>query len=56
LSGGSSPFFRKKSDDCIEIDDSVEILDGMDISHSSTLKTVIFSSNSHLREINSFQQ
>jgi hypothetical protein len=60
LSGGSSDrsdcnFSRGKSEDVIEIEESVEIVRMSDFKGSHSLKRVIFSSDSHLREISGFQ-
>jgi hypothetical protein len=54
LSGGGSGFSRMKSGDCLKIDDSVEIISETDFQSCSSFKEVIFSSNSHLREIDGF--
>jgi hypothetical protein len=56
LSGGSSRFWLAKSDDCIEIDDSVEVIELNDFHNNSSLKKVVFSSGSHLRQIEGFQR
>jgi hypothetical protein len=56
LSGGCSNFSWMKSDDCVKIDDSVEIISRTDFQSCSSLNEVILSSDSHLKEIRGFRE
>jgi hypothetical protein len=60
LSGGSgresiSTCYRWKSDHCIEIDDSVEVIGELAFSGSHSLTQIIFSTKNNLRQIHGFQ-
>jgi hypothetical protein len=56
LSGGCSSFSRMKSGDCLQIDDSVEIVGEKDFKGYESLEEIILSSSLHLREIRGFQE
>jgi hypothetical protein len=57
LSGGSNrhTFFRMTSDNCVEIDDSIDVIERADLIGLESLKEVRFSSRNHLIEIDGFE-
>jgi hypothetical protein len=60
LSGGSScegisTFYRQRSNHCIEIDDSVRIIDVNTFRGGDSLTEIIFSSRNNLKEIHGFE-